>query len=295
MTVLAFALLLTACNGNDNKTPGPEPTATPVVTPAPSGCEVHVLSVGKADAILIIADGQTMLIDAGYRTAAETILTYLRGHGVTKLDYVLLTHGDRDHVGGMGDVLNGVEVGQMLLCPRKEKNLDLYTYMMQVLTNKSIPYSVPDVGAKYTLGKGTFTVIAPGPEALAKDSDNDASVAIRYEYGDRSFLLMGDALDTTEKELLKTSFTIRADVLKTGHHGKSDATCKKFLRAVQPAYAVISCGANEYGEMEGPAQKVLDLLSDFHVETLRTDQLGTIVFRTDGKDLSYDTEVNNGQ
>lgn len=287
LLLLVCLLTLSACtHGNGtNTTPTAEPTAIPA-----TGCEVHILAIGKADAILLLADGKAMLIDAGYKHNADEVVSYLRSHGVTRLEYVILTHGDKDHVGGMADVLRTFEVGQVLISPKKEKS-EYYEDMVSVIQQKSISCVSPEVGTTYSFGTATFQTLAPGPKALKEGSDNDASIAIRFTYGSKSFLLMGDALSTTEKELMDSTMSIRADVLKTGHHGKSDATNKKFLKSVQPTYAVICCGESEEGDEGGePSSKVLELLEDFHVKTLRTDQTGTIVFTTDGKTLTCNVE-----
>ncbi len=287
LLLLVCVLSLAACDhgGNGSTTPTSEPTEIPA-----TGCEVHILAIGKADAILLLADGKAMLIDAGYKHNAEEVVSYLKNHGVTRLEYVILTHGDKDHVGGMADVLRTFDVGTVLLSPKKEKS-EYYADMVTVIQQKNITWLSPEVGTTYSLGTATFQTLAPGPKALKEGSDNDASIAIRFAYGNRSFLLMGDALSTTEKELMDSTLSIRADVLKTGHHGKSDATNKKFLKAVQPTYAVICCGESEVDDEAGePSSKVLELLDDFHVKTLRTDETGTIVFTTDGKELTCNVE-----
>ena len=286
LLLLACLTMLVACdNGGNNSTPTAEPTAIPA-----TGCEVHILAIGKADAILLLADGKAMLIDAGYKHNAEEVVSYLKNKGVTRLEYVILTHGDKDHVGGMADVLRTFEVGQVLISPKKEKS-EYYSDMVTVIQSKNISCVSPEVGTTYSLGTATFQTLAPGPKALKEGSDNDASIAIRFAYGNRSFLLMGDALSTTEKELMDSSLSIRADVLKTGHHGKSDATNKKFLKSVQPKYAVICCGESEEGDEAGePSSKVLELLEDFNVKTLRTDEVGTIIFRTDGTTLTCNAD-----
>ena len=286
LLLLACLTMLVACdNGGNNSTPTAEPTAIPA-----TGCEVHILAIGKADAILLLADGKAMLIDAGYKHNADEIVAYLKNKGVSRLEYVILTHGDKDHVGGMADVLRSFEVGQVLISPKKEKS-EYYSDMVAVMQEKNSSCVSPEVGTTYTLGTASFQTLAPGPKALKEGSDNDASIAIRFTYGTKNFLLMGDALSTTEKELMDSSMSIRADVLKTGHHGKSDATNKKFLKAVQPKYAVICCGESEEGDEAGePASKVLELLEDFHVKTLRTDVVGTIVFKTDGTTLTCNAD-----
>lgn len=286
--LLIFCMLLTACGNaaeeNESK------TETSAGTVASENCTVHFIDCGKADAILILSDGEAMLIDAGYEETSDMVISYLKQQGVTELKYVVLTHGDKDHVGGMAAVLSAFTVDQLYVNPRSEKS-DWYSNMVRVVEEKEIPTSIPAVGDTFTLGKGTFTVEAPGEKALAEDKDNDASLVLYYVYGNRSFLFMGDAGETTEKEMRNNDLTHICDVLKVGHHGKDDATTKKFLKAVAPLYAVITCGEIQGDDESGePDQSVLNLLSDFNVKTYRTDESGIICFTTDGTELSVSTE-----
>lgn len=282
--LIIVMLCLTGCDddGGNNSTKNPSAVQ--------NGCRVHFLSVGKADAILVQADGKAMLVDAGYRERADEVVSYLKAQGIERLEYVVLTHGDKDHVGGMATVLQSFDIGDVLISPKKEKS-DYYEDMLRVIEKQKIRCSVPAIGTEYSLGNATVTVLAPGKKALAEGSDNDASLVVRVVYGTNSFLLMGDALSTTEKELVDSSYLIRSDVLKVGYHGLSQATNKKFLKAVQPKYAVICCGqAMDNDDAVEPDKKVLQLLQDFHVTTYRTDTVGTVVFDTDGTTLTCNAE-----
>lgn len=279
LLVAAAVLLLGGCKNKDKKEPDGQSSVLP------EGTEIHVLSLGKADSILILADGEAMLIDAGYVEQGAQIVDYLKAQGVTKLKYVLLTHGDKDHVGGMAQVLRAFNVEHVYLCPKKEKSEE-YLAMMQAIADKKIPTSVPELLSTFTLGKGTFTVLGPGEKALADGSDNDCSIVLRYVYGERSALLMGDALSKTEKEMRDNGYEIQSDILKAGHHGKTDATQKKFVKEVAPSYAVITCGSGD----DGPADDVLRVLQSFSVETYRTDERGTVVFSSDGKTWKVKSE-----
>ena len=275
--MILCAVVLSGC-----KTKKPDkPLTTP--TPAKPGCEIHVLSLGKADCILIIADGEAMLIDAGYEQQGDSIVAYLKEQGVTSLKYAVLTHGDKDHVGGMATVLRNIATSQLLLSPREEDSKD-YLAMLKAVSDRNIPCRVPELQSTFTIGNGTVTVLAPGEKALKEDSDNDASLVLRLTYGERSALFMGDALTKTEKEMRDKEYELRADILKIGHHGKDDATSKKFLSEVAPMYAVITCGDIIDDKEDGvPDEEVLRRLSSFAVTTYRTDTDGTIVFRTEGK------------
>ncbi len=253
-------------------------------------CEVHFINVGKADAILVIADGEAMLIDAGYAVNAKQVVDYLKKQGVSKLRHVIATHGDKDHVGGMASVLSEFEIDQLLLSPKTE-NSEEYNAMKQIIEQKKLTYTVPALGAEYTLGKGSFVILAPGEDALAEGTDNDASLVLRYVYGERSILFMGDALSTTEKELRESEYALASDVLKVGYHGKDQATKKKFLQQVAPSYAVICCGMDIDAEGDGlPDEEVLQRLDSFSVKTYRTDLNGTIVLFTDGDELTVTPE-----
>ena len=279
LLVTVAVLLLCGCK---NKNPKEPETKSGVL---PEGTEIHILSLGKADSILILADGEAMLIDAGYAEQGTQIVDYLKAQGVTKLKYVLLTHGDKDHVGGMAQVLKAFDVEHMYLSPKKENSSE-YLAMAQAIADKKIPTSVPELLSTFTLGKGTFTVLGPGEKALADGSDNDCSIVLRYVYGERSALLMGDALSKTEKEMRDNGYEIQSDILKAGHHGKTDATQKKFVKEVAPAYAVITCGSGD----DAPADDVIRVLQSFSVEIYRTDERGTVVFASDGKTWNVKTE-----
>ncbi|MBO4280489.1 MAG: MBL fold metallo-hydrolase [Lachnospiraceae bacterium] len=279
LLVLLAAVLLGGCRNRNKKEPEQENNVLS------EGTEMHVLSLGKADSILILADGEAMLIDAGYPEQGNQIIEYLKAQGVTKLKYVVLTHGDRDHVGGMEAVIRAFDVEKVFLSPKKEKSAE-YIGMMQAISDKNIPYSVPELCSTFTLGKGVFTVLGPGEKALADGSDNDCSLVFRYVYEGRSVLLMGDALGKTEKEMREQGYEIQSEVLKVGHHGKTDATQKKFVKEVAPSYAVITCGSGD----DQPAEDVLRVLQAFSVEVYRTDQRGTVVFATKGDRWEVRTE-----
>ncbi len=249
-------------------------------------CSVHFIDSGKADAILVMADGEAMLIDAGYRENADRVVAYLKAQGVSQLKYLVLSHGDKDHVGGMAAVLKNFAVERLLISPKKE-NSGEYNAMLKAANASSVSVGVPQIGDSFQLGKGSFTVLAPGQKALAEGSDNDASLVLQYGYGNRSFLFMGDALSTTEKEIRDNKLVKVCDVLKVGHHGKNDATKKKFVKAVAPVYAVITCGEAVGDDEDGtPDSDVLEVLEELKVRVLRTDEKGTLVFDTDGTDLT---------
>ena len=276
--ILAAILCLTGCDSKPTKEPEPDNTF------AKEGLQIHTISLGKADAILILADGEAMLIDAGYTEQGKTVTEYLKKQGVAKLKYLVMTHADKDHVGGMAEVIRSIPVEHAYLSPKKENSPE-YAAMVQALNSTKTPYSFPELLSTFSLGKATFTVLAPGEKALAQGSDNDSSIVLRLVYGERTALLMGDALSRTEKEMRENGYELAAEVLKVGHHGQGDATTKKFVREVAPLYAVITCSKEEE-----PDRDVLSVLRAFSAEVLRTDEKGTIVLTTDGAKWEVKTE-----
>lgn len=276
--ILILAVLLSGCK----KKPTGEPK--PGNTFATEGLQIHTISIGKADAILILADGEAMLIDAGYTDQGKTVVDYLKKQGVAELKYLVMTHADKDHVGGMAEVIDSIPIRQALLSPKKENSPE-YATMVRALTNSKTPYSFPELLSTFSLGKATFTVLAPGPKALDAGTDNDSSIVLRMVYGERTALLMGDALSRTEKEMREKGYDVSAEVLKVGHHGKGDATTKKFVREVAPLYAIITCE-----QADAPDKDVLSVLRSFSADVLRTDEKGTVILSTDGTKWEVKTE-----
>lgn len=153
---------------------------------------------------------------------------------------------------------------------------------LQATRNKKAGITIPDVGETYTLGEAEFTIV--GVNSVPDDTDN-ASIVLRIVYGDTSFLFTGDAEQEAGNVILASGQDIQSTVLKVGHHGSSTSTSEAFLDAVNPTYAVISCGAgNSYGH---PHQEILDKLQNKGVEVYRTDLLGDVYCTSDGKEVSF--------
>ena len=244
--------------------------------------EVHYMDIGQGDATLIKTGGHAMLIDAGNNSKGTAVQNYLKKQGVEKLDYVIGTHPDADHIGGLDVVIYKFDCGKVLL-PKYKKDTKTYEDVENSLKSKSYKAVNPSVGDKFQLGDASFTVIAPADRKF--DNANDYSIAIRLEYGKNSFLFVGDAEEESEEEMLKSSQILDADVYKVSHHGSKTGTSEDFLKMVNPAYAVISCGEdNSYGH---PHAEVMNLLRKDGVKVFRTDEQGTIVAVSDGEKITW--------
>lgn len=248
-------------------------------------CRVHFINVDQGDSILIESEGEYMLIDAGENNQGEIVVNYLNSLGITTLDYIIGTHPHSDHIGGMDDVLDAFTIEKAIL-PNTTYNTKTYQSVLDGIAEQNTETIWAEVGATYTLGDASFMIIAPAKDDYT--DPNDWSVGIKLVCGESSFVMCGDAEAGAEKDILATGIDLEADVLKCGHHGSSTSTSEAFLKAVNPTYAVISCGVNnKYGH---PHAEVIARLEDDDVLYYRTDLLGTIIASTDGKNITWTSE-----
>ena len=243
--------------------------------------EVHFLDVGQGDSTLIRQGEHAMLVDAGDNLHGWQVAGYLSYLGIDHLDYAIATHPDMDHIGGLDNVLQNISC-DMVLMPEYERDTYSYLGLMQVLEEKAISPAAPEAGTVYKLGTAEFTILAP----LDKYEEvNNNSIAFRLIHGENRFLFTGDAERDAEEDMMKSGYTLSADVYKVAHHGSRGTNSELFMLSVRPKYAVISCGeGNEYGHPHG---RVLNLLRLLRTKVFRTDEQGTIVAVSDGEKVSF--------
>lgn len=255
---------------------------------ASDNLEVHFIDVGQADAALIKCEGHNMLIDGGKDKDSSLIYSYLKKEGVKDLDYIVNTHGDADHVGGIPGAIQlvGSNIGTVL-APYKTLDKERFQIFADKVAGVGKTITVPKTGDTYKLGNASFQILSAGGYG-----DNE-SIVLRLKYGNTSFLLAGDATDEQEKAIADSGYEVESDVLKVSHHGSAYSTGYRFLRAVYPDYAVICCGRNnQYGH---PTEETLSRLRDEGASVFRTDNNGDIIFYSDGSNLQYSTEKSYDQ
>lgn len=255
---------------------------------------VHMIDVGQGDSILIQTKEKAVLIDAGERDQGQTVCDYLKSAGVNKLDLVIATHPHSDHIGGLADVLTQIRTEEILMPELSDEMVPTTSSFQRLLTaveKENVRAVAAEPGLVYDLGGGvSLTVLAP-----VKDYDklNNYSVVCRLDCGQTSFLFTGDAEKQVEQDLLDAGANLQADLLKAGHHGSSTSSGDAFLDEVRPKIAAISCGQNnDYGH---PHKEVLASFSQRGVTVCRTDLQGTVVFSTDGTDITVHTEKEAAQ
>ena len=245
---------------------------------------VHFLDVGQGDAAALRTPaGHWVLIDGGPRTpqgdaGRRVVLPFLRRLGAGALALVVATHGDADHLGGLPAVVEALPP-RFVLEPGEPLGRPLYLEFLADVERAGATWHPARTGDRVELDGVTFQVLSPDSGWAARQEDvNEQSVVLLVTYGATRLLFMGDAGVPVEERLARQVGHV--DLLKVGHHGSRTATSDGWLSELAPAEAVISVGAhNTYGH---PAPEVLARLLQHHVTTLRTDQLGTITFTTDG-------------
>jgi len=264
-----------------------EKAAKALDTSKPEGMlEVHYIDVGQGDATLIKCGSHAMLIDGGNNNKGTTVQLYLKKQGVESLDYVIGTHPDADHIGGLDVIVYKYNCDTVIM-PDYEKDTKTYQELVDVIHDKNMKITYPVVGEQYALGEAKFTIIAPNSNSYGGNA-NDYSVAILLEYGKNRFLFTGDAEETSEQDMI---IELSADVYKVAHHGSRSASTQEFLNAVHPKYAVISCGeGNSYGH---PHAEVLNRLRSMGVEVFRTDEQGSIIASSDGENINWNCSATD--
>lgn len=248
---------------------------------------VHFIDVGQGLAILVQSGGENLLYDGGNRSHADEVVQYLKNQQVETINYMISSHYDEDHLGGLVKCLDNFEVEHVLGSDYVHTS-DLFNTFMNTATAHAIIVEYPSVGDTYEFGTGSFTVMAP--DGISQNS-NDNSVVIRLVNGNNSFMFMGDAEETSEQDMISTGMNLDCDVLSLGHHGSASSTSWDLLEAASPSWAVISCGLNNsYGH---PAAETMGKLSDMDIPVFRTDDQGTVIALSDGNTISWNQEPCN--
>ncbi len=243
---------------------------------------VHYIDVGQGSSTLIEIDSHYMLIDGGDRAYSSTVVTYLKNLKIQKLDYVIVTHYDADHLNGVVGALN-VYDADVLFAPDYEADSKIYASFKELIKKKGIEPLNPVVGAKYEIGDAEFTILAPNDTHYS--DANDYSIAIKLEYGDTSFVFTGDAETESEYEMLENGIDVSCNVYLAGHHGSKYSSSQAFMQATKPEYVVISVGKdNKYGH---PAEEALARFAAMGCTVYRTDECGDIIAESDGRNITF--------
>ena len=244
---------------------------------------IKFIDVGQGEAILIALPEKTMLIDAGPTGSAPKIAQVLQELGRNKIDYLVATHPDEDHIGGMADVISSTQIGT-IYAPNKTNNTATYRKFLTAIQNNNLQITLAEAGTIIDQTDAyKLEILWPTKDANFPDT-NDCSIIIKLTVGTKTFLFTGDAptsaiLDANPGHI---------DVLKLSHHGSRTGTNEQLVRRLSPTYAVLSYALdNSYGH---PMQSVLNALHKHSVEVWGTGANGTITITCDGTNIDISGE-----
>jgi competence protein ComEC len=253
---------------------------------------IDFLDVGQGDSALVtMPDGTTLLVDAGgdtidsTRRIGETVVSeYLWWRGLSRIDYVVATHADADHIDGLNDVLKNFTVRSALIARRPADDPE-FAKFSQTLARTSTHSEAIEAGDVIQFGDVAVSVL--WPLAGGDTYKNNDSVVLRIEYGERAILLTGDIEQAAERSLLASQQALHADVIKVPHHGSKTSSTEDFVVATKPQFAIISVGRNSrFGH---PHKEVVERWQANGATVMTTGNNGTITITTDGHDLGIKT------
>ncbi len=258
------------------------------ITLPDSQLRVTVRDVGNADCILLQNGDKFALIDAGENDDGDELVSFFNRVGITYLDYVIATHPDGDHIGGMDEVVENIEIGTFMMSYMPEgytPTTRVYENLLTALLEKDITPVEPQHGDSFEFGDARIHILS----GLSDYKEtNEQSIVCKIVFGKNRFLMMGDAGEAVEEELLSAGVDLGADVLKVGHHGSRYSSSEEFIRAVSPDYALITCGlGNSYNH---PHTETINVLEMVDSDIYRCDLNGEIILVSDGETITVTSE-----
>lgn len=241
---------------------------------------VTFLDIGKADSMIIRTPQSTVIIDCGEKGDGKEIVSLLEDEGVTTVDYLIITHYDKDHVGGASKVIKNLDVKNVLAPDYEEISEEMDKYH-KALAEKNITPQLLTSDLSFELDSADYTVFAPEKDYYGEDNDNDFSLVTKVKYHDITFLYTGDAMEQRLEEIMDVG---HCDLLKVPYHGRKLDNLNDFLDAVTPACAVVCTSAEEF------ASKTQNALSERNIPTYSTCYNGRITAVSNGRDLNVTSE-----
>lgn len=242
--------------------------------------EVHFIDVGQGDSILVeTPNDKTILIDGGLPKAGNKVVSYLKKQKIEKIDLLIATHPDYDHIGGLIHVMKSFEVKQILDTGKIHLTRAFAKYAAEI-RKQGIPKKVAKPNQRIQLDSDlTIQVL----NAYQKDqSNNESSIVLKMTYNEMDFLFMGDATIKQEKKLME-KYDIQSEIMKVAHHGSDTSTSLEFLREINPQIAILTFSVdNDYGH---PVERVVENLDRIEANVYSTASFGDIIIRTNGKNF----------
>jgi competence protein ComEC len=298
LIVLVGLILLAGCAGTipgDPTSTNSDTTPESATETANGTLEVHYINVGQSVSTLIISpNGETMLVDTGhYNDDGEYVLDYLQRHGITRIDHLVTSHNDADHIGGNAAVIEYFESNAdgigAIYDPGIAASTQTYDEYLDAVEEHDVTLYRTLEGDTISFGEVDVDVLGPPEPYLENEARNENSIVLKLTHGETSFLLSGDAEDDQEAYLIDTyGSELQSTVLKAGHHGSSSSSSGPFIDAVEPQAVIISSAYDsQYGH---PTEAVLERFADRSIPAYWTATHGNIVLESDGSGVSVKTQ-----
>jgi len=272
-TTISFILLITICMlcGCQNK------KDITVEAPAVTGSfDFTVLKAGQADAIFMQTENHSIILDCGEKDDGDEVVELLHEKGISNVDYIFITHFDKDHVGGFPEVMDNVTASNIIV-PDYEGNNDEYEEYLKTVSNKGLQITPLTKDTNFILDDVLFEISVPKKQSYA-EGDNDFSLVISVTHGDNTFLFAGDAEADRLTEVIAT-FGRQYDFLKVPHHGKLNKNTKRFIKTIKPTYSVI-CDSEK-----NPAEDETVSILEFVESEIYSTRNGNVSVLSDGKEI----------
>ena len=240
------------------------------------GFKIYFFNAGKADAIVLSKNNKYIMIDTGEESLSNEILKYFQNNNITKLDYLIITHFDKDHVGSASSVIDNIEIGQVLQS-NVSKDSEYYTNYLNSLKNKNItPLTVQN---NYEIALDDLNIIVNGPTTIYDNNEsNNSSLIVSITYNDNNFLFMGDSENARIKDFISYN-TDTYNFIKIPYHGNYLKRLDNLLENIKPSYAVMTCSSDE-----GCEDETIDVLNKYNISYYMTKN-GSISVLSNGKNI----------
>ena len=238
--------------------------------------KIYFFSAGKADAIILSKDNKYIMIDTGEESLSGEILEYFKNNNITKLDYLIITHFDKDHIGSASAIIQNIEIGEVLQS-NSPKDSEYYDNYLEALNKMNItPLTISN---NYEIELSDLKITVNGPEIIYDNNEsNNSSLIVSIKYNNQSFLFMGDAMNARIKDFIETN-NETYNFIKIPYHGNYLKQLSNLLINTNPTYGVITCS-----KTDGCDEETLDLLKEYHINYYLTYN-GCILVLSDGNNL----------
>ena len=284
LTAIALAIIMTAAVSCDSRKSGSGASGNGGGNGSGSEefpeIEVTFMDVGKADCMVIRSGETTAVIDCGEKDDGKDLVKFLQKQDVKTVDKLIITHYDKDHVGGAAKLIELMDVRSVIGPDYNEKS-DEFEKFRSAMRAKGIGLKCLREDMEFELGGANYRVYAPERSYYGPDDENDFSLVVRLDYHDTSMIFAGDAMEQRLTEVMDIG---SCDLLKVPYHGRKIANLDDFLSETSPEYAVVSTSEKEYSSQ---TQKMLD---DCGAEVYTTFSDGTITAFTNGSEITIDTD-----